>query len=163
MKGDGMAEKKWVHESGTEFDCTDIHGKYCTINMVGQDVGYARVGIVSSGPQYILFQFRGKRGLAAKDFINHITEVKMTKLMFKKETDLIVEDWDDEVNPFCYFVGERCDIHMHQTRMFEATPGFFGAKILYVDSQNQLIRIKEKSKQFNVSISIICGIMESVY
>ncbi|MCD8132725.1 MAG: hypothetical protein LUE19_02590 [Clostridiales bacterium] len=158
-----MAEKKWIHESGKDFDCTALHGKYCTINMVGQDVGYARVGIVSSGPQYLLFQFRGKRGLAAKAFIKDITEVKMTERKLKKETELIVEDWDEDVNPFCYFVGDRCDIHMHQTRLFEATPGFFGAKLLYVDSQNQLIRIKENSKQFNVSISMICGIMQSVY
>lgn len=158
-----MAAKKLVHVSGEEYDCTELHGSYCTINMTGQDVGYARVGIISSGPQFILFQFRGRRGLAAKSFIKDITEVKMTARQLKKETELITEDWDDDVNPFCYFVGERCDIHMHQTRMFEATPGFFGAKILFVDSLNQLIRIRENSKQFNVSIPMICGIMQSIY
>ncbi|MCD7982092.1 MAG: hypothetical protein LUF32_07265, partial [Clostridiales bacterium] len=78
----------------------------------------------------------------------------------KTEPSPGAEDWDEYINPFCYFVGERCDIHMHQTRMFEATPGFFGAKILYVDEPNQLIRIKENSRQFNVSISMICGIMQ---
>ncbi len=155
-----MAADRLVHVSGKEFDCSSFHGRYCTINMTGQDVGYARVGIVSSNPQYILFQFRGKRGLAAKPFIKDIKEVKMTERMLRKETELIPEEWDEDVNPFCRFVGERCDIHMHQTRMFEATPGFFGAKILYVDERNHLIRIKENSKRFNVSISMICGIMQ---
>ena len=37
----------------------------------------------------------------------------------------------------------------------------FKAKILYVDQQNYLIRIKENSRQFNVQIPMICGIMES--
>lgn len=156
-----MAANKLVHEPGREFDCTSLHGKYCTITMIGQDVGYARVGIISSGRDYILFQFRGKRGLAAKAYVKHIVEVKMTERMLKKETELVVEEWDEEVNPFCYFVGERCDLHVHQTRMFEAAPGFFAAKILYVDDRNGLIRIKENSKQFNVKQHMICGIMES--
>ncbi|MCD8217337.1 MAG: hypothetical protein LUD01_04720 [Clostridiales bacterium] len=156
-----MAANRIMHESGKAFDCSPFHGKYATIDMTGQDVGYARVGIVSSGRDYILFQFRGKRGLAAKAYIKSLTEVRMTERMLRKETELKTEDWDEEVNPFCYFVGERCDIHMHQTRMFEATPGFFGAKILYVDQQNGLIRIKENSKQFNVSMSMICGIMQT--
>ena len=156
-----MAANKIVREQGKYLDVTPFHGKYCTINMLGQDVGYARVGIISSGRDFILFQFHGRRGLAAKAFVKDITEVRMPGRAMKKETELVVEDWDEDVNPFCYFVGERCDIHMHQTRMFEATPGFFKAKILYVDSQNQLIRIKENSKQFNVQIPMICGIMES--
>lgn len=156
-----MAGNKLIHEPGKELDVTSFHGKYCTITMLGQDVGYARVGIISSGKDYILFQFRGRKGLAAKAYIKSIEEVKMTARMLKKETELVAEDWDDDVNPFCYFVGERCDIHMHQTRMFEATPGFFGAKVLYVDDPNSLIRIKENSKQFNVRIPMICGIMES--
>ncbi len=156
-----MAANKLIHESGVPFDCRAFHGKYANIDMTGQDVGYARVGIISSGKDFILFQFRGKRGLAAKAYTKSLTEVKMTERKLRKETELIVEDWDEEVNPFCYFVGDRCDIHMHQTRMFEATPGFFGAKILYVDQQNGLIRIKENSKQFNVSISMICGIMQT--
>ena len=156
-----MAANKIVREQGKYLDVTPFHGKYCTINMLGQDVGYARVGIISSGKDFILFQFRGKRGLAAKAFVKDITEVKISERALKKETELVVEEWDEDVNPFCYFVGERCDIHMHQTRMFEATPGFFKAKILYVDNQYQLIRIKENSKQFNVQIPMICGIMES--
>ncbi len=156
-----MAANKWIHEAGEKFDCTPIHGKYCTINMAGQDVGYARVGVISSGPGYILFQFRGKKGLAATNYITDIVEVRMTDRMLEKEGELVVEDWDYDTNPFRRFVGIRCDIHMHQTRMFEATPGFFGAKILYVDEQNQLIRIRENTSQFNVSIPMICGIMES--
>ncbi|MCD8366008.1 MAG: hypothetical protein LUC83_09440 [Clostridiales bacterium] len=156
-----MAANRIIHEQGEIFDCSSFHGKYATIDMTGQDVGYARVGIISSGKDYILFQFRGRRGLAAKAYVRSLTEVKLTERMRKKETELITENWDEDVNPFCYFVGDRCDIHMHQTRMFEATPGFFGAKILYVDQQNSLIRIKENSKQFNVSIPMICGIMQT--
>lgn len=155
-----MAANRLVHESGKEFDCSSFHGRYCTITMTGQDVGYARVGIISSDSQYILFQFRGKRGLAAKRYIRDITEVRMTERMLKKETELVVEDWNDAIHPFSYFVGERCDIHMHQTRMFEATPGFFGAKILSVDEANHLIRIRENSRQFQVRIPMICGIMQ---
>ena len=36
-----MAANKIVHEPGKYFDCTSMHGKWCTITMVGQDVGYA--------------------------------------------------------------------------------------------------------------------------
>ncbi len=157
-----MAAKKWIHESGKNFDCTPIHGKYCTINMTGQDVGYARVGVVSSGPRFILFRFRGRQGLAAKVYITDIVEVKMTERMKKKEgEELIAEEWDEQINPFRRFVGQRCDIHMHQTRLFEATPGFFGAKVLSVDDMNQLIRIRDNDRQLNISIPMICGIMES--
>jgi len=156
-----MAANKLIHETGKPFDCTSFCGKYCTINMEGQDVGYARVGVVSVGPEYIMFQFRGRQGLAAKRYITDIVEVKMTERMLKKEGELVTEDWDESVHPLKRFVGERCDIHMHQTRMFEATPGFFGAKVLYLDERNQLIRIKENSSQFNVSLSMICGIIES--
>ncbi len=156
-----MAAKKWVRESGEKFNCAPILGKYCTINMTGQDVGYARVGVISYGPGYILFQFRGRKGLAAINYITDIVEVRMTDRMLAREGELVVEDWDYDTNPFRRFVGMRCDIHMHQTRMFEATPGFFAARVLYVDEQNQLIRIRENSSQFNVSISMICGIMES--
>ncbi len=158
-----MNKNKLVHTADTYFDCTDFHGKYATINMTGQDVGYARVGIVSSGKDFILFQFRGRRGLAAKTYITDMREVKMTPRALKKETPLTVEPWDEDVHPFCFFVGERCDIQLHQTRMFEAVPGFFGARILYVDQQNGLIRIKENGKQFNVSIARICGLMQSAY
>ena len=55
-----MAANKLVREPGKYFDCTSMHGKWCTITLVGQDVGYARVGIISSGKDYILFQFRDK-------------------------------------------------------------------------------------------------------
>ncbi len=156
-----MAAKRWIRESGKEFDCTPLIGKYCTINMTGQDVGYARVGVISAGPGYILFQFRGKKGLAPIQYITDIVEVKMTERMLGKETELVTEDWDFSENPFRRFVGIRCDIHLHQTRLFEATPGYFGAKVLYVDERNQLIRIRENGKQFNVSIPMICGIMET--
>ncbi|MCC8017046.1 MAG: hypothetical protein LUC32_06370 [Clostridiales bacterium] len=156
-----MAANKRVHEPGKEFDCSGFHGKYATINMSGQDVGYARVGIIWSDRNYILFQFRGRYGLANKAYVKDITEVRMTERMLRKETPLEVCPWSEHFNPYLRFVGQRCDIHMHQTRMFEASPGFFGAKILYLDRENGLIRIKENSKQFNVSIAMICGIMES--
>ncbi len=158
-----MALLKIIHRSGEDFDITPLHGKYCTISMTGQDVGYARVGIISSNRQYILFQFQGKTGLANKAYITDISEVRMPERALKKETELVPCEWDDSVHPFARFVGERCDIHMHQTRMFEATPGFFGAKVLYVDERNSLIRIRENSSQYNVSLSMICGIMESSY
>ncbi len=156
-----MAANRWVHQPGEDFDCTPIHGRYCTINMIGQDVGYARVGVVSSDSQFVLFRFRGRQGLAAKAFIADIVEIKMTERLLKKEGELSGEEWDGQTNPFRRFVGTKCDIHMHQTRMFEATPGFFAAKVLYVDERNQLIRVKENSKQFNISIPMICGIMET--
>ncbi len=156
-----MAANRWIREPGKTFDCTPLYGKYCTINMSGQDVGYARVGVVSSCPDYILFQFRGRKGLAAIQYITDIVEVRMTDRMLKKESELVTEEWDYGTHPFRRFVGIRCDIHMHQTQMFEATPGFFGAKVLYVDERNQLIRIRENSSQYNISISMICGIMES--
>ena len=57
-----MAANKLIHEQGKYLDVTPFHGKYCTINMIGQDVGYARVGIISSGREFILFQFRGRGG-----------------------------------------------------------------------------------------------------
>ncbi len=156
-----MAAKRWIHESGKEFDCTPFLGKYCTINMTGQDVGYARVGVISAGSGYILFQFRGRKGLAAIPYITDVVEVKMTDRMLKKEGELVVQDWDHDTDPFRRFVGIRCDIHLHQTRILEATPGFFEAKILYVDERNQLIRIRENGKQYNVSIPMICGILEN--
>ncbi len=156
-----MAANKWIREAGKEFDVTPLHGKYVTINMSGQDVGYARVCVVSSNEKFILFCFRGRMGLAAKQFITDIVEVKMTDRMQKREGEPMTAEWEEESHPFARFVGVRCDIHMHQTRMFEATPGFFGAKVLYVDAQNNLIRIRENSRQLNISIPMICGIMES--
>lgn len=154
-----MAVNKIVHEPGTYFDCTPMHGKWCTITLVGQDVGYARVGIISSGKKYILFQYREKKGLVAKAYVKHIVEVKMNERRLKKEQELVVQEWDEDVNPFCYFVGKRCDIHVHQTRLFEASPGFFKAKIMFVGEN--IIRIQENSKDYNVNQYMICGMMES--
>ena len=89
-----MAANKIVHEPGKYFDCTSMHGKWCTITMVGQDVGYARVGIISSGRDYILFQFRDKTGLVAKAYVKHIVEVKMNERKLKKEQELVYESID---------------------------------------------------------------------
>ncbi len=156
-----MPQEKWVHEPEKPFITTPTHGRYCTINMVGQDVGYARVGILSSDPEYVLFRFRGRYGLASKRYITEIIGVRMTERLLQKEGRIEAERWDNELPPFARFVGKRCDIQMHQTRMFEATPGFFGAMVLYLDERNNLIRIRDESRQLNVSIDRICGIMES--
>ena len=150
---------KIVHEPGVYLDCTPMHGKWCTITLVGQDVGYAQVGIVSSGRQYIMFQYKDKRGLVPKAYVKNIVEVRMNERKLKKQQELVVEEWDEDVNPFCYFMGKRCDIHMHQTRLFEASPGFFRAKILFVGEN--MIRIQENSKEYNVNLHMICGLMES--
>ncbi len=155
-----MAAERLVHEANKPFDCTPFHGKYVTMDMTGQDVGFAGVGLISSGEEHLLFQYRGKRGLANKAYITRLTQVNLRPRQLKKETPLVAQPWDEDVNPFCYFVGERCDIHLHQTRLFEATPGFFGALILYVDLPNGLMRIKENGKQFNVSLSRICSIIQ---
>ena len=97
-----MAANKIVHEPGKYFDCTSMHGKWCTITMVGQDVGYARVGIISSGRDYILFQFRDKTGLVAKAYVKHIVEVKMNERKLKKlkepETYLNCIDYKIDLN-----------------------------------------------------------------
>ena len=154
-----MAANKIVREQGKYLDVTPFHGKYCTINMLGQDVGYARVGIISSGKDYILFQFRDKKGLVAKAYVKHIVEIKMNERKLKKEQELVVRDWEDGVNPFTYFLDKRCDIHIHQTRLFEASPGFFRAKIMFVGEN--IIRIRENSKDYNLNQFMICGMMES--
>lgn len=133
--------------------------KWCTITLVGQDVGYARVGIISSSKDYILFQFRDKKGLVAKAYVKHIVEIKMNERKLKKEQELVVRDWEDGVNPFTYFLDKRCDIHIHQTRLFEASPGFFRAKIMFVGEN--IIRIRENSKDYNLNQFMICGMMES--
>lgn len=117
------------------------------------------VGIISSGRDYILFQFRDKKGLVAKAYVKHIVEVKMNERKLKKEQELVVREWDDSVNPFTYFLDKRCDIHVHQTRLFEASPGFFHAKIMFVGEN--IIRIHENSKDYNLNQFMICGMMES--
>ena len=154
-----MAANKLVREPGKYFDCTWMNGKWCTITLVGQDVGYASVGIISSGKDYILFQFRDKKGLVAKAYVKHIVEIKMNERKLKKEQELVVRDWEDGVNPFTYFLDKRCDIHVHQTRLFEASPGFFRAKIMFVGEN--IIRIRENSKDYNLNQFMICGMMES--
>ena len=152
---------KLEKKPGEYFDCTPLHGKWCTFNMEGKDVGFARVGIISSGEGYVLIQYRDKRGLVSKRYITSIDEINMTSRMLRKEKELIVEDWDDSVNPFSLFLDERCDIHLHQTRLFEASPGFFAARIDFVGEN--IIRIKENSKTFNVKQGMICALMETRY
>ena len=107
-----MAANKLVREPGKYFDCTSMHGKWCTITLVGQDVGYARVGIISSGKDYILFQFRDKKGLVAKAYVKHIVEIKMNERKLKKEQELVVRDWEDGVNPFTYFLDRSGRAHV---------------------------------------------------
>ena len=150
---------KIVQEAGKYFDCTPMHGKWCTIVLTGQDVGYAQVGIISSGKHYILFQYKDKRGIVAKAYVKYIEEVKISAWRMRKQQELIVEEWDESVNPFSLFLGKRCDIHVHQTRLFEASPGFFHAKILFVGEN--IIRIRENGSEYNVNQHMICGMMEN--
>ena len=65
-----MAANKIVHEPGKYFDCTSMHGKWCTITMVGQDVGYARVGIISSDAIIYCFSSGIKRDWLQKRMSN---------------------------------------------------------------------------------------------
>lgn len=83
----------------------------------------------------------------------------MNERKLKKEQELVVREWDDSVNPFTYFLDKHCDIHVHQTRLFEASPGFFHAKIMFVGEN--IIRIHENSKDYNLNQFMICGMMES--
>lgn len=149
---------KIINESGTYMDCTPMHGKWCNIDLVGQDTGYAQVGIISSGKDYIYFQYRDKRGIVPKMYVRQLVEVRMNARRLKKQSDLIVVEWDPEVDPFTLFLGKDCNIHMHQTRMFEASPGFFRANIMYVG--DSIIQFRENSKVFTIRKSSICGLME---
>lgn len=154
-----MAErKKIIHEKGKYFDVTPMHGRFVNINMFNNDVGYAQVGIISSGRNYILFQFRNRLGLASKMYVENVEEVKMTPRKMKKQKEIIVRDWDEEKNPFELFLGHKCDIHVHSTNPFEGNPGFFAARIL--DVGDNYIQIRENSRYFNVSQYSICAMLE---
>ena len=53
----------------------------------------------------------------------------MNERKLKKEQELVVRDWEDGVNPFTYFLLISGAIFIYtQTRLFEASPGFFRAK-----------------------------------
>lgn len=149
---------KIIHEAGRYMDCTPAHGKWCDIVLTGKDVGYAQVGIVSSGKDFILFQYKDRRGIVPKQYVKYLQEVKMGPWKLKRQQPLEIEPWDDSINPYELFLGKRCDIHMHQTRLFEATPGFFHAKILYVGEN--IIRFQENSREYTVAQNMICGMME---
>ncbi len=154
-----MRANKIVHEPGQPLDCRSMHGKYCTIDLIGKDVGYAQVGIVSSGERHIMFEYRGKRGLVPKMYVKSIVELRLSERKLDKLPRILVESWDEEVNPFLWFVGKKCDIHFHQTRMFEASPGLFGVEIMYVTGN--VMHVREGSREFNINIFSICGMMES--
>lgn len=55
-----MAANKIVHEPGKYFDCTSMHGKWCTITMVGQVSVRPGRNYFFRTADYILFQFRDK-------------------------------------------------------------------------------------------------------
>ncbi len=148
-----------VHEPGKYLNVTPFHGKWATITLRGNDVGYARVGIISSGKDYIYFQFRERKGIVAKMYIKDIVEVPMNERKLRKEQELIVEDWNYDEDYFERFLGTRCDIHVHSTKMFEGNPGFFAARIL--DVSDHAIHIRENGKEFNVNRYMICGMLES--
>lgn len=141
------------------MDCTPMHGKWCDIDLVGKDVGYAQVGIISSGKSHILFQYKNKRGIVPKAYIKQLREVRMTEWKRKRQQPLIVEDWDDTINPYEMFLGKKCDIHVHQTRLFEASPGYFKAEIMYVGEN--MIKFRENSQVYSLNEFSICGMMES--
>lgn len=149
---------KIVREPGTYLDVTPMHGKWCDIELLGRDIGFAQVGIISSGKHHIYFQFRQKRGIAPKMFVKQLVEVKMGRFRMRKQDPLIVEEWDDSVHPYERFLGKKCDIHVHQTQMFEGHAGFFDAEILYVGEG--IVRVREGSKIYNVNEHMICGMME---
>ncbi len=149
---------KIIHEAGKYLDCTPMHGKWCDIVLMGNDVGYAQVGIISSGKSHILFQYRDKRGIVPKAYIKMLEEVRMTPWKMRKQQELITEEWDDSVNPFERFLGKKCNIHMHQTRLFEANAGFFAAEVDFVGEN--IIRIQGGNQQYNIKQNMICGIME---
>ena len=150
---------KIKHEEGTYMDCSPMHGKWCNIDLVGQDVGYAQVGIITSGGDYILFQYKDKRGIVPKQYVKQLEEVRMSPRRLKRQQDLIVSEWDPELDPFTLFLEKDCDIHVHQTRMFEASPGFFRAHIMYVGPN--ILQFRENSKIMTIRRSSVCGMMES--
>ncbi|MCU6763009.1 Uncharacterised protein [uncultured Roseburia sp.] len=150
---------KIIHEPGVYMDCTPMHGKWCDIDLVGKDVGYAQVGIISSGKSHILFQYKNKRGIVPKAYIKQLREVRMTEWKRKRQQPLIIEDWDDTINPYEMFLGKKCDIHVHQTRLFEASPGYFKAEIMYVGEN--MIKFRENSQVYSLNEFSICGMMES--
>ena len=147
-----------VYEEGKYLDVTPLHGKWCTIDMRGNDTGYAQVGIRASGKHYILFQYKDRIGIAAKMYIKDITEVRMPAWKLKRVPPLTVEDWDEGEEPFARFIGSNCDIHVHSTSLFEGNPGFFHARIL--DAEKGIVRIRENSKEYNVHQYMICGMLE---
>lgn len=154
-----MAAFKIVREMGTYFDATPMHGKWCDIECLGRDIGFAQVGIVSSGEHHILFQYKDKMGVVPKMFVKQLVEVKMGKWRLKKQQELIPQEWDDSEHPYARFVGKRCDIHVHQTQLFEGNAGFFAATVLEVG--NGIVRIQDGRKIYPVNEHMICGMMES--
>lgn len=154
-----MAGLKIVRESGKYFDCTPMHGKWCDIELIGRDIGFAQVGIISSGTRHIYFQYRDQRGIVPKAYVKQLVERKMSAFRLKRQQPLIVEEWDDSINPFEKFLGKKCDIHVHQTQLFEGNSGFFEAEIRYVG--NGIVQIRENSKIYSVNEHMICGLIES--
>lgn len=150
---------KIIREPGVYLDCTPMHGKWCDIELMGRDIGFAQVGIISSGKHHIYFQFKKKRGIAPKMFVKQLTEVRMGNFRLKRQEPLVVEEWDDSVHPYEKFLGKKCDIHVHQTQMFEGHAGFFAAEILHVGQG--IVQVREGSKIYNVNEHMICGMMES--
>ena len=78
---------KIIHEAGKYLDCTPMHGKWCDIVLMGNDVGYAQVGIISSGKSHILFQYRDKRGIVPKAYIKMLEDVRLTPGKMRKQAN----------------------------------------------------------------------------
>ena len=153
---------KIVHEKGKAFDVSSMHGKWCNITFVGNDICYAQVGIIGSVRDYIYFQYKDRKGIAAKSFIKDLTECRMNERKLKRQQELIVEEnWDEGKNPYEMFLGKRCDIHIHSTHMFEGNPGLFAALIL--ETEQGRVTVKENGKTFDLNQYMITGMMESQY
>lgn len=82
----------------------------------------------------------------------------MTPWKMRKQQELITEEWDDSVNPFERFLGKKCNIHMHQTRLLRQMPVFLPAEVDFVGEN--IIRIQGGNQQYNIKQNMICGIME---
>lgn len=156
-----MAMLKLVRESGKPFDVSAMHGKWCDIELIGRDIGFAQVGIISSGPNHIYFQYKDKKGIVPKGYVKQLVERKMGSFRLKRQQPLVVEEWDASVHPMERFLGKKCDIHVHQTQLFEGSAGFFAAEIRYVG--NGIVQIRENSKIYSVNEHMICGMIESSY
>lgn len=150
---------KVIHEKGKSFSAEPFVGKWVNITLYGNDVGYAQVGVISTNRDYILFQFKDQKGIVAKSFVKKIEEVPMTDRKLKKQNELVPKKWDLGSNPYSYFEGERCDVHIHSTSSFEGNPGLFAARI--ESTEPGVVHVKENGNHYALNQYMITGMMET--